>query len=140
MPSIDDPPLLADGRVAVELTCTVLKRLAFDLANDGNNGRLEELRMVFSEMTRLGCDAHDPDLSSFISEEIKLCEADCLWRAARSGNLEVLRYLLGQRGVHPEARRAMQYAERYARRTERSDVVDLLVSHGAADPRPRPRP
>jgi len=121
--------------VSVEVECLALKRRAYELADD-EGGRAQDLSLVFAEMVQLECDA--PHDSAFVSEEIGLCEAECLWRAARAGNVDVVSYLLGQRGVHPEARRAMEYAERYARRSGCSDVVYLLMAHGAA-PRPSTR-
>lgn len=111
MPSLIVPPF------------TECKQALFSIANHPEgDSRLDEMRLLFLTMHRIA--ATDDD-----ALEIVVVSEDCLWRSARAGNTRILTYLLGERQVDPNARRALMYARRHAR----GEAVQTLIAHGATE-------
>jgi hypothetical protein len=98
--------------------CAVLRIAASP--NGNGDSMLNDMRVLFDIMHRV---ATDDDYAT----EIIVTGEDCLWRSARAGNTAILSYLLRERQVSPDARRAMHYAVRYGQ----TAAVELLVAHGA---------
>lgn len=98
---------------AVIAQCTNLLFTIANLPNSIIHSRLDEMRFLFATMERFS--------------ETGTVSEDCLWRAARAGNTEVLAYLLRERQVDPNARRALTYAMRHGM----NEAEEMLIAHGA---------
>lgn len=88
--------------------------------SEEGDDRLCDMRILFETMCRVAANEDD-------TSEISVTEEDCLWRAARSGNTEILLYLLRERQVDPNARRALYYARHH----NKTEAIRILVAHGA---------
>ena len=102
-------------------TVTECKGVLLSIAGTSNGDvRLVEMRNVFETMHRSA--ETDDDAS-----EIVVVGGECLWRAARAGNTGIMTYLLRDRQIDPNARRALHYAARYGN----TEAARLLIAHGA---------
>lgn len=118
MPAMIVPNGIAEAGGVVIAECT---SALFAIANQpGGDSRLFEMRILFDAMHRFS-QTDDDALDEVVVRE------DCLWRAARAGNTGILRYLLRELQVDPNARRALLYARRHGR----TEAVRILIAHGA---------
>jgi hypothetical protein len=93
------------------------------VASIGGDRRLEEVRVFFTILQGMAVDVYREEGQL----ELNTVAEECLWRAARAGNTTILLYLLLERQVDPNARRALHYARRHGQ----TEAISILVNHGA---------